>query len=339
MMSNYWSDKRVCVTGGAQIIGSHLVKELLKHNPKDIWVVDNLSAGKVGNVPPQVRLMVKDLREYEAAYSALSGADVVFHMACTHGGRGFVDTHKTACFDNFSLDATVFRAAKNAGVSKVIFSSSACAYPVHIQTDRSQVLKLSEGLQNWREPTLPDGAYGWAKLMGEMTLDSYAEQGSLQGISTRSFTVYGPRMNFTHAIAALILKTHLRQDPLEIWGDGQQIRNWTFVEDNVRGARIAAENMDRGVVNIGTEERLTPLMAAEYIWEIMGWKPENINYKLDAPTGPLNRVADASKLHGFGWRPQVEFKDGLRKTIEWFLEEIKYKNYTMDELSTLLTER
>ena len=339
MMSNFWKNKRVCITGGAQIIGSHLIEELLKHNPKDLWVVDDLSAGKMEYVPQDVRLIVRDLRQYDGAYNSLTGADVVFHMACAHGGRGFVDTHELACFDNLSLDATVFRAAKNAGVEKVIFSSSACAYPVHIQTDPMEVLKLSEDVQNWKEATLPDGAYGWAKLMGEMTLNAYSKQGAMKGVSTRSFTVYGPRMNFTHAVGAFILKTYLRQDPFEIWGDGNQIRNWTFVKDNVRGARIAAENLDSGVINIGIEDRLTPMIAVEKIWELMDWRPEGIKFKVDAPTGPMNRVADSSKLRELGWTPEYTFEEGLKETINWMLEQFKYRNYTKEDLERLLTER
>jgi nucleoside-diphosphate-sugar epimerase len=147
-------------------------------------------------------------------------------------------------------------------------------------------------------------------------------------------------MNESHAIAAFIAKTMVQQDPFEIWGnpEREQIRNWTFVDDNVAGALLAAEYLDRGAINIGIEERYRPSDALLYIWSVMGWRPKNLNWRSDKPTGPRNRVADATKLKSLGWKPSVTFEDGLRKTIDWYVRTHNVEDLKRD-LERKLTER
>jgi nucleoside-diphosphate-sugar epimerase len=183
-----------------------------------------------------------------------------------------------------------------------------------------------------------DGAYGREKLLGEMMLDAYVERGDFKGVSTRSFTVYGPLMKENHAIAALIAKTMMKQSPFKIWGSGEAVRNWTFVEDNVTGALLAAEHIDRGAVNIGVEDRMNPRMAALKIREIMGFIPYDVEYELDKPVGPLNRVADATLLKSLGWKPKYTFEEGLRKTIDWYLKTHSVEEVAKD-FERKLTER
>lgn len=339
MTTNYWEHRKVALLGGASLIGTHLAKRLLLENPKDLWVVDDLSAGKAENIDCLgVELDVLDLREPGFAADSVRGADVVFDLAAQHGGRGYVATHDVELYDNLSLDTTIFRACAQEGVEKVIFSSSACAYPVGLQTDSDQMIYLREDMIDYHDMRQADGPYGTEKLVGEQVLDAYIARGYFAGCSTRSFTVYGPLMGESHAIAALIAKVMLKQNPLEVWGTGRQIRNWTFVEDNVDGALLAAENLDRGAINIGIEDRLTPLYALEYICDIMGWNPDLIICDKDKPMGPANRTANCSKLKSLGWRPHYTFRQGLEKTIEWYLN-----THTTEELrenfERKLTER
>lgn len=338
MITNFWKSKRVALLGGASLIGSHLAEALIRHNVRDLWVVDDLSTGKIENLDSDVEVDVLDLREPGFARDAVRGADIVFHLAAQHGGRGYVSSHAVELWDNLSLDTTIFRACADENVEKVIFSSSACAYPVAWQHNSDDMLYLSESYISYGNILQPDGPYGTEKLIGEQILDAYIERGLFKGCSTRSFTVYGPRMKESHAIAALIAKVMLRQNPLEIWGTGRQIRNWTFVEDNVEGAILAAENLDRGAINIGVEDRLTPLYALEYITDIMGWSPDLIVCNKDKPMGPANRTADSTKLKSLGWQPKYTFRQGLEKTIEWYLQ-----THTVEELrenfERKLTER
>lgn len=325
---NYWHGKRVALLGGASLIGTHLAEALVNKGVSYLVVADDLSAGEQ-NLPLLTKLGLHfircDLREYSSALRAIDHADIVFHLAAQHGGRGYVASHKTNLYDNLDLDATIFRACAHRTVEKVIFSSSACAYPIDLQDDPDVEFYLSEGMIDYNNIRQPDGPYGLEKLTGELMLDAYIEAGAFGGCSTRSFTVFGPRMTETHAIAAMIARTMIRQDPFEIWGDRNNParRNWTYVEDNVAGALLAAEHLDRGAINIGVEEYYSPFRAARTIWEIMeeatGWYPEEAKFLPDKPVGPLNRVASASKLMSLGWQPKFTFEEGLRRTIDWYL--------------------
>ena len=317
--NNFWTNKKVAVLGGAALIGSHLVEALRAVRCKSLWIFDDLSSGKTENIPSTANLFIKDLRDYGNSLSAVWDADVVFHLACAHGGRGYVDTHEVACYGNLELDATVFRACANKRVGKVVFASSACVYTMHLQREWADAT-LSEEMFS-KTQINADGAYGFAKAAAELSLEAYVRAGAFKGVACRQFTVYGPRMAGNHAIGALIAKTFIKQEPFEIWGNGDQKRNWTYVTDTVRGLILAAENMDSGAVNIGTEEVWTPNMAAELIWDIMGWRPKQVMYLEHKPTGPVNRIADASKAREqLGWQPQVSFRDGLERTIDWYVK-------------------
>lgn len=336
-MDNYWHDKNVSLLGGASLIGSHLAKRLLELGA-DVYIYDDFSAGKLENIPNGAYGTHSDLRYYDNAWAAVRNTDIVFHLAAQHGGRGYVASHKTELYDNLALDTTIFRACADAGVEKVIFSSSACAYPIDLQTNSNDLVYLSEDMIDYNNLRQADGAYGIEKLVGECILDAYIEKGAFKGCSTRSFTVYGPLMGESHAIAALIAKVMIRQEPFEIWGDGNQIRNWTYVEDNVVGALLAAEHLDRGAVNIGVEQRLTPKMALDEISRIMDWHPAGVHFQTDKPVGPRNRVADATKLKSLGWTPKYSFTEGLEKTIEWYLSTHNVEDLR-ETLERKLTER
>lgn len=342
MTTKFWANKRVALLGGASLIGTHLAKALIKLGCLQLRIVDDLSVGKLDNVQPLVKdgawFSQMDLRNPESSKKAVSNMDIVFHLAAQHGGRGYVASHAVELYDNLSLDATIFRACSQQHVEKVIFSSSACAYPVELQTDVNELLYLKEDMIDYRHMKDADGPYGREKLLGEMMLDAYIERGDFAGCSTRSFTVYGPLMNESHAIAALIAKFMVKQNPLEIWGDGNQIRNWTYVEDNVQGALLAAEHLNRGAINIGIEDRFNPVVAYIKIGEIFGWHPDTIDFQTDKPVGPANRVADATAIKALGWKPSVTFEEGLRRTIDWYISTHKVEEL-QENLERKLTER
>lgn len=339
-MRDFWAGKSVALLGGASLIGTHLAKALVERHA-DVLVADNFSVGKEENLEDlDVTSWKIDLRESRNARMAVSDVEIVFHLASQHGGRGYVAGHAVELWDNFDLDATIFRACSQKKVGKVIFSSSACAYPIDLQDDSSYKFYLSEDMIDYTNIQQPDGPYGTEKLVGEMILDAYIRRGDFQGCSTRSFTVFGPLMNESHAIAALVAKTMIRQEPFEIWGDPNnlQIRNWTYVEDNVQGALLAAEHLERGAINIGVEDRMTPLDAAMAIWEYMGWTPKEIAWCPDKPVGPLNRVSNSGKLFDLGWRPRYSFEKGLRKTVDWYVSTHDVEELR-ETLERKLTER
>lgn len=312
---------QVLVTGGASFIGSHLVEALVQRGAR-VTVADDFSSGRQAYLQgliddSRVRLFRGDLRDPVLLEAAVRGQEVVFHLAADHGGRGYVDLHQTATATNLILDGMLFRASAAAGVERVVYTSSACVYPLHLQQDLHAEVYLAEDIVG--PPYNADNMYGWAKLMGEFTLREYCHSGALQGVSCRFFTVYGERAKEDHAIIGLIAKALVGQDPYEIWGTGEQIRNWTYVTDIVDGTLLAAERVtDGSAVNLGTMERIRVIDAARAILSAIGHEPALV-FRPDRPTGPLNRVADNRKAQALlGWQPKVRFRDGLARTIAWY---------------------
>jgi nucleoside-diphosphate-sugar epimerase len=325
-----------------------------------VRVVDDLSSGRLENLNGRVNgthalakdlkkskveahpdglveFIQADLKAHGVADKVVQGMSVVFHLAADHGGRGYVDLHQAACATNLALDGMLFAACRRAGVDKVVFASSGCVYPNHLQADPKEILYLTEDKVG--PPYDADNMYGWAKLMSEMTLQAYYREWGMKSASCRYFTVYGPRGVENHAVIARIARAFVGQDPFEVWGNGEQIRNWTFIDDIVSGTILSAEKIDDGTaVNLGTMERVRVLDAVEEILRYTGHKAK-IQLRPDMPTGPLNRVADNSLAKSLlGWEPKVKFMDGLHQTIDWYYS-TKKREEVSKILGHMLTER
>jgi nucleoside-diphosphate-sugar epimerase len=268
-----WSGRKVLVTGGASFIGSHLLDALIEREAR-VRVVDNLSSGKLENIRHHLRngeveFIEADLNDSGIAQKTVEGMSVVFHLAADHGGRGYVDLHQAACATNLMLDGNVFRACHRAGVDKVVYASSGCVYPNHLQTNPEEILYLTEDMVG--PPFDADNMYGWSKLMGEMTLKSYYKDWGMNSASCRYFTVYGDRGHENHAVIAMIARAFVGQDPFQVWGDGNQIRNWTHVSDIVAGTIRAAERIEDGAsLNLGTMERTRVIDAVNEVLRYTG---------------------------------------------------------------------
>ncbi len=317
-----WTGIRVLVTGGASFIGSHLVDALVARGA-DVSVVDDFSSGKLENIQEhvdagRVRLVVGDLFREVVVIESFKRQQVVFHLAADHGGRGYVDLHQAACSTNLGLDALVFRACREAGVEKIVYASSGCVYPNHLQADPSQAVYLSEDMAG--PPYDADNLYGWAKLMGELSLRAYYRDYGLKSAVCRYFTVYGERGIENHAVMAMIARAFVRQDPFVVWGTGKQVRNWTHVSDIVAGTILAAEQIDDATpVNLGTMERTRVIDAAREVLSYTYQPDTPFEFRPDMPTGPANRVADNMRARALlGWEPKVKFIDGLHRTIDWY---------------------
>ena len=338
---SFWSGKLALVTGGASFIGSTLTDQLLVRGAR-VRVVDDLSSGHLDNIRAHlgggsVDFLHADLREPGVARAVMHGVDTVFHLAADHGGRGYVDLHQAGPASNFFLDGLVFGEALRAKVKKVVFASSGCVYPNFLQSDTHKEIYLTEEMT--QGPKDADNTYGWAKLMGEITLQAYAKEHGMGAASCRYFTVYGPRGVENHAVIAMIARAFLGQNPFEIWGDGSQIRNWTYIDDIVEGTILAGEKIADGTaVNLGTMERITVLECAKMVCDFTKHKAE-IKKRPEMPTGPMNRVADnalAKRL--LGWEPKVAFREGLKRTIDWYYS-IKDRTEVERTFGRMLTER
>jgi len=349
-----WNRKNVLVTGGASFIGSHLVDALVKMGA-NVSVADDFSSGKLDNLEYPLKKVGKniwvydnlivwqgDLKDRCFTRSVMEGVDVVFHLAASHGGRGYIATHPAECCTNMALDQIVFEEAWKAGVEKVCYASSACVYPTYLQEQAGSkyLLKEKDADPFVRDKAFPDLEYGWAKLMGEMTLRAYYREYGMKAASVRIFTAYGPRENETHAIIALIAKTFIKMDPFVIWGSGKQERNFTYVQDIVDAMILAAEKINDGTpVNAGREDRISIDKSAELIFEIVGWRPKKIIHDLSKPEGVASRAADLTRARKLlGWEPKVSYEEGFKRTIQWYFSNKKVEEVKAN-LERLLIER
>lgn len=327
--SSRWKDKNVVVTGGASFIGSHLVDNLVTLGAR-VTVVDDLSSGKLANLEQsrsRVKFIKKDLEYITKNELKVIFQDqhVIFHLAAVHGGRGYIQTHPADVCSNLSIDHHVFEAATDSKVENITFSSTACVYPTQLQAKIGSDYKLREADC---DPTDMEGKlsadieYGWGKLMSEMQLQAFIKQYGLKGCPVRFVTAYGPRENETHAIIALIYKAVNRMDPYAIWGDGQQERDFTYVEDIVEGTIKASEQISDGTpVNLGTGQRYKIIDVVKTICSIIGWSPSKFEFETSMPVGALSRALDNSRAKELlGWEPRFSLAEGLRRTINWYVQ-------------------
>ncbi len=323
-LKRYYKNVSVLITGGASFIGSALV-EILVSNGAKVTVADNFSSGVVENlneVKDDTNILVGDLRDPSFSQKALNKQQIVFHLAASHGGRGYIDTHPVECTNNMMLDHVVFEAAANAGVEKIVHASSACVYPTNLQEDESDRYLLCEDDANFVEPgkAFSDGEYGWAKLMGELQLGAFHKQFGIDGVACRIFTAYGERENESHAVIALIAKSLAQLDPFPVWGNGEQTRNFTYVGDTIYGMALAGARLNGfHSINLGTDQHNTINQLNNHIFDYLDWTPSEINYQLGKPVGVKSRASDNVKIQRLlGWSPKTDLKDGIAKTIDWY---------------------
>lgn len=341
MNLKFYNSKKVLVTGGAGFIGHHLVDRLIEAGAITT-IGDNLSTGSIENVfriwkkyglkykktewgyqtNNNHRFKFVDFQEYRDTLNTIKNHEIIFHLAANIGGRGYINTHPADCCEGFSINQNVIKASHQVGVDRVQFASSACAYPSDLQKNYQSKYLLKEEdafKKNWGNA---DREYGWAKLMGEMTLKAYHKQYNLKGSITRYVTAYGPYENDTHAVIMLIRRAINREDPYLIWGSGKQDRDFTYVDDIVDGTLAAGEHITNAdVVNLGTSKRYTMIELTNMIFKIIKWYPKKIVFDRSKPEGVQTRALDITKakklLH---WGPKISLEKGLIKTIDWFVK-------------------
>ncbi|MFC4437782.1 MULTISPECIES: NAD-dependent epimerase/dehydratase family protein [Natrialbaceae] len=336
-----WTEERVLVTGGASFIGSYLVEDLVAEGA-DVVVADDFSSGErdhLSAVEDRISIIEGDLKNWDFASEATSDVDTVFHLAADHGGRGYISNHPANCATNMALDNIVFETAAKNDVDRITFASSACVYPTDIQQEKRPLREEMVSFEE-RGGAFADEMYGWAKLMGERSLQAHQEQYDIDASIVRIFTAYGPRENETHAIVALIAKAYAEQDPFQIWGDGEQTRNFTYVKDITSALRLAAENVTDGTpVNAGVPDYISVNNVVEAIFDSLDWRPEEIDYRTEKPVGVRHRAADSTRANELlDWEPEYDLSDGIERTVDWYREN-RERSDVSDNLHQLLHKR
>ena len=316
----FWRNKKVLVTGGAGMVGSYLTEWLVEEGAQ-VTVADDFSGGKLENLEPvsgRVAIERVNLLEYENCQKVCQGQEFVFNLAAKVTGIGYNLTHHREMFEiNMQLQQNVIHAAAEEGVKRFVQISTACAYP----HDAIVPTPESEGARGEPEPT--NQGYGWAKRMGERLAEYYTKETDMEAIIVRPFNVYGPRdyfdLSMCHVIPALIRKIMEGQDPVEIWGSGNQARSFIHAKDAARGIQLLAEKAPPAdPINVGHEEMITIKELFELICDILEVKPKAF-FNTQKPEGYLKRAADGTKFRAItGFRPQIPLAQGIAEVIAWY---------------------
>lgn len=326
-MSNFWKNKKVLVTGGAGFIGSHLV-ELLVGKEAKVTVADNLENGNLDylkDVKEKIRFLKKDLEILDKAREACRGQEIVLNLAAKVGGIGFNKKHSGTMFrDNILINTIVLEAARQEGVERFLVVSSACVY----RRDCSIPTPEEEGFEGVPEPT--NEGYGWSKRMAEVQGRLYAQEFGMKIGIARPYNAYGPRDHFdpekSHVIPALIKRIFNGEDPLVVWGSGNQSRAFLYVEDFARGLMEAIEKYPvPDPINIGTNEETKIKNLVKLLLKLLDKNPKVI-FDTSKPEGQPRRNCDVRKAkEKIGFEARVRLEEGLEKTVEWYRHETKRK--------------
>ncbi|MDN5319890.1 MAG: UDP-glucose 4-epimerase [Thermococcaceae archaeon] len=300
-------NKLIVVTGGAGFIGSHIAEELSKEN--EVIVIDNLYSGKVENVPPNVKFIQADIRDYHSIAELISQADYVFHEAALVSVVESVE--KPILTEEINVLGTLnILKALSEGHGKLIFASSAAVY------GDNQNLPLKES-----ENPKPLSPYGVTKITGEYYCKVFYELYGIPTVSLRYFNVFGERQGYNQyaGVISIFINRALREEPLIIYGDGKQTRDFIYVKDVVKANILAAESSKANgkVFNVARGERTTILELALKIIDATN-SSSSIVFDKPRPGDIRHSQADISEIRKLGFKPEYSLEDGLSRTIEWY---------------------
>lgn len=306
---------KILITGGAGFIGSHLVDCLMEEGCH-IRVIDNLVNGKRDNLikhknNKRFDFILGDINDASALGSAVSDIDIVFHLACLgvrHSIKNIFENHRV----NAEGALNVLQKAHNEGVKKFIYCSSSEVYGT------AKYVPMTEA-----HPTNPCTVYGASKLAGEAYARVYHKTYGMNTVIVRPFNVYGPRSHHEGDAGEVIPKSIVRalnNEPVLIFGNGSQTRDFTYVEDTAHALVEAAkcDNVIGLTLNVGSDFEIAIKEAAQLILKMTG-SSSKIDIIESRPGDVMRLYADSTLFRKItNWRPAIKFEEGLNKTIQWF---------------------
>jgi dTDP-glucose 4,6-dehydratase len=300
---------RILVCGGAGFIGSHFVKRLLAGGD-DVVVLDKLTySGNRANLPEDVELLHGDIAEPDDVARAAAGCDAIVNFAA--------ETH----VDRSILSAEDFGRTEFRGTQVLLEHVRASgARLVQVSTDEVYGDLEAGGSSRETDRVNPSSPYSAAKAAGELLVPAYVRTFGVDARITRGSNTYGPHQ-YPEKFIPLFVTNALDGEPLPLYGDGRQVRDWLYVEDHCAAIELVLREGASGeIVNVGGGDERPNIEVAEKLLELTGADRSLLRRVDDRPGHDRRYSLDTAKLRGMGWEPQVSFDEGLRRTVAWYRE-------------------
>lgn len=313
---------KVLVTGAGGFIGGHLTKRLLKDG-MNVRAVDKKPLGDWFQVFSQAENFSLDLADFNNCETAVKDCSWVFNLAADMGGMGFIENNKALCMITVLINTNLLIASKNASVEKYFFASSACVYAQEQQTSLDRNISLKE-VDAY--PADPEDGYGWEKLFSERMCRHFYEDYGLEVRIARYHNVYGPfgtyyggREKAPAAAARKVLEFKTKAtNQISIWGDGAQLRSFTYVDDCIDGTLKLMTSNFREPINIGSSETISIQELYDCAAKICNVHDPEYIYDTTAPVGVRSRSSNNELcLAQLGWEPKITVMEGMTKTLDW----------------------
>lgn len=316
----------VLVTGAGGFIGGHLVRELRRRGYRRVRAADIKPLDCWHQRFDDVDNRVLDLSRLGSCQQAVDGVAAVFNLASDMGGMGFIERHKAECMLSVLISTHMLMAAREAGVRRFFYASSACVYAAGKQAAAdADALREADAY-----PAMPEDGYGWEKLFSERMCRHFMEDFGLATRVARYHNIYGPfgtyaggREKAPAAVCRKVIEAQLDgSGEIVIWGDGEQTRSFTYIDDCLEGTfRLMASDVDEPL-NIGSDQQVTINQLVDIVEEIAGVRLRR-RYNFDAPKGVRGRNSDNTLIRQrLGWAPSTRLEEGMRRTYDWVFEEM-----------------
>jgi GDP-D-mannose 3',5'-epimerase len=319
-------EQSVLVTGAGGFIGGGLVADFVSRGIP-VRAVDKKPLSDWSQCSGEADNVVADLAELDVCRKVVQGVHGVYNLAADMGGMGFIENNKALCMLSVLINTHLLLAAREEGVERFFFSSSACVYAADKQKDTV----LTALVESDAYPAMPEDGYGWEKLFSERMCRHFNEDFGLVTRVARFHNVYGPYGTFDggreKAPAAICRKVSEAvlsgNSTIEIWGDGEQTRSFMYIDDCVKGVRLISEGEFADAVNLGSSELVSINELVSIVESIAGVKLDRV-YDLSAPQGVRGRNSDNRlMLDRYGWEPSTSLRDGLESTYSWIFDQVR----------------
>ncbi len=315
----------VVVAGAGGFIGGHLVRSLIEQGHENVRAVDIKDTGEWYQVFDEAENVVADLQDMENCRRVCGNAVRIYNLAADMGGMGFIENNKALCMLSVLINTHLLMAARELGVERFFYASSACVYNAEKQISED-VIPLKEADAY---PAMPEDGYGWEKLFSERMCRHFREDFGVQTRVARFHNVYGPhgtwdggREKAPAAICRKVIDAQQQSlDSIEVWGDGKQTRSFMYIDDCIKGIHKITNSDVIEPINLGSDELVTINRLVDIVQGIAGTDLPR-HHRLDAPKGVNGRNSDNTMiLNQLGWAPSTSLRDGMALTYEWILRE------------------